>query len=69
MLEDVEGVAVGDDFALAGADGVDLLAVFVIDVVPRAGGLDIADFLGLHGSKCHEHDEGDEDSFHILMII
>ncbi len=34
FLEDVEVLAVGDHFALAGADGVHLLAVFVIDVVP-----------------------------------
>ena len=34
VLDDVERVAVGHHFALAGAEGVHLLAVLVIDIVP-----------------------------------
>ena len=45
VLEDVERVAVGDHLALGGGDGVDLLAFLVIDVMPGACGLDIADAL------------------------
>ena len=69
VLEDVECVAVGDHFALGGGDGVYLLAFLVIDVMPGACGLDIADALCPHGCECHEHDEDNEDSFHFLVAI
>ena len=66
VLEDVERVTVGDHLALGGGNGVDLLTFLVIDVMPRACGLDIADALCLQGCERREHDEGDEDSFHII---
>ena len=64
VLEDVERLAVGNNFALGSAESVNLLAVLVIDVVPRAGGLDITDSLGLHGVGSHEHGEDNKDSSH-----
>ena len=64
VLENVERVAVGHHLALAGAEGVHLLAVLVVDVVPGSLGLDVADFLGLDGREGHQHHEDNENSFH-----
>ena len=69
LLEDVERLGIGNDLALAGAEGVDLLAVFVIDVVPRAFGLDVTDFLGIQACDGHEHDEGKKNPFHNDMSL
>lgn len=69
MLDDVERVAVGDHFALCGAESVDLLAFLVIDVMPGTSGLDITDFMGLQASDCHERNDDEENPFHDVGIL
>lgn len=66
ILDNVKRLAVSDNFALGSAECVDFLALFIIDVVPRLCGLDIADFLGLKTQQRAHQGDGDEDkSFHI----
>ena len=64
VLDDVERLAVSDHFTLRGAECVNFLAILVIDVVPRAGGLNIADFLRLQACSGYDGDEDEENMFH-----
>jgi len=70
VLEDVERLAVGHHLALACGEGVNLLAALVIDVVPRAGCLDVADPLGLQcAHRCREQHQDDEYLPHSVVVI